>query len=66
MFIKLKDRQYAENPFKAASEQFDGEGSYGNGSAMRVYPVALFYHGNMEEIEKVSRVVLFSIKIKLP
>jgi poly(ADP-ribose) glycohydrolase ARH3 len=37
-----------------AREQFDGSGSYGNGAAMRVSPLALFYHNDLDELKKVS------------
>jgi len=34
---------------EAARRQFDGAGSYGNGAAMRVCPVALFCYDNLEK-----------------
>ncbi len=40
---------YAE----AAKELFGGEGSFGNGAAMRVVPVGLFYHGSPSLYAKV-------------
>lgn len=45
VFRKLKKSQCSE-PFQPASEQFDGAGSYGNGAAMRVHPVGLFFHAS--------------------
>jgi len=30
------------DPFQPAKQQFDGQGSYGNGGAMRICPAALF------------------------
>lgn len=33
------------DPFGPAKEQFQNEGSFGNGAAMRVHPVAMFCHG---------------------
>ena len=54
VFHKVKMPQYANDPYRAASEQFHGQGSYGNGSGMRVFPVALYYHNNCENIEMVS------------
>jgi poly(ADP-ribose) glycohydrolase ARH3 len=38
-----------KDPYGPARLQFAGRGSYGNGSAMRMTPVALFCHQNMEE-----------------
>lgn len=34
---------------RPAREQFNGSGSYGNGAAMRVAPIALFYYANADE-----------------
>lgn len=45
VFRKLKKSQ-CEDPYQPASEQFDGSGSYGNGAAMRVHPIGLFFHAN--------------------
>ena len=36
------DHSSSADVFKPASEQFDGSGSYGNGSAMRAHPVGVF------------------------
>lgn len=40
VFYRLKNSQYI-NPFGPARQQFDGQGSCGNGSAMRISPAAL-------------------------
>ena len=40
---------------RAAQGQFGGEGSYGNGGAMRVAPVALWEHGNLKETARLAR-----------
>ena len=40
IFYKLKNSKYS-NIFTPATEQFDGQGSCGNGSAMRISPAAL-------------------------
>ncbi|EDV25414.1 uncharacterized protein TRIADDRAFT_24625 [Trichoplax adhaerens] len=54
VFSKLRDSNYAD-PEGPASQQFDGSGSYGNGSAMRVAPVALFaYHDPVEEAQTIA------------
>eukprot|EP00092_Neocalanus_flemingeri_P036244 GFUD01039461.1.p1 GENE.GFUD01039461.1~~GFUD01039461.1.p1 ORF type:complete len:366 (-),score=109.19 GFUD01039461.1:56-1153(-) len=40
VFDKLRSTK-CEDPFKPASEQFAGSGSYGNGAGMRAHPIAL-------------------------
>ena len=57
VFEKIKLPSYADQPFKAAAEQFNGDGSYGNGSGMRVFPVALFCHKNYKEVEEVCFII---------
>ena len=49
VFHKLRSQKF-EDPFGPAKEQFDGSGSYGNGGAMRVAPLALFYHSDYKEL----------------
>ncbi|XP_062520738.1 ADP-ribosylhydrolase ARH3-like isoform X2 [Corticium candelabrum] len=41
-----------DDPFRLAREQFDGKGSFGNGAAMRIAPVALYgyYDWDMTEM----------------
>ncbi|MDH7508614.1 MAG: ADP-ribosylglycohydrolase family protein [Methanomassiliicoccales archaeon] len=39
---------------EAARQLFGGVGSYGNGAAMRVAPVALLYHGDVEKLREVA------------
>lgn len=41
VFYKLRNNKYSD-VFAPAMEQFEGEGSCGNGSAMRISPAALF------------------------
>lgn len=41
VFYKLRNTEYSD-VFSPAMEQFKGEGSCGNGSAMRISPAALF------------------------
>nr|XP_032810543.1 ADP-ribose glycohydrolase ARH3 isoform X1 [Petromyzon marinus] len=44
VFEKFQQRAYAgDDVFTPAAEQFEGRGSFGNGGAMRVAPVALAY-----------------------
>ncbi|MFQ6087150.1 MAG: ADP-ribosylglycohydrolase family protein, partial [Candidatus Bathyarchaeia archaeon] len=39
---------------EAAKRLFGGTGSYGNGAAMRVAPVGVFYHDNTEQLRSVA------------
>ncbi len=40
-----------EKPHGPASQQFDGQGSYGNGGAMRIAPAALYgYNGDIKQL----------------
>lgn len=49
IFHKLRAQKFGD-PFGPAREQFDGLGSYGNGGAMRVAPLALFCHSDYNEL----------------
>lgn len=55
VFRKLRQTRFL-HPERPAAEQFGGTGSFGNGGAMRVAPVALFCHGRPVEelIDMVS------------
>jgi len=53
VFEKIRNSKY-ENIFKPASEQFDGSGSYGNGGAMRIAPIALYFYDNYENMLSVA------------
>ncbi|XP_037089173.1 ADP-ribose glycohydrolase ARH3-like [Pollicipes pollicipes] len=48
-------KQECEQPFLPAREQFNGRGSFGNGGAMRVAPVALFCHNNVQSLIDVAK-----------
>jgi len=54
VFHKLRAQNF-EDPFGPAKEQFDGLGSYGNGGAMRVAPLALFCHSDYKELINLVR-----------
>lgn len=54
MFYKLRNDKFAD-VWKPAKEQFEGSGSYGNGGAMRIAPVAVFYRDNYENMIEVAR-----------
>ena len=51
VFERLRDEN-PEDVTLPARSQFDGQGSYGNGAAMRISPVALFSQ-NSAEVQKV-------------
>ncbi|CAH1175613.1 unnamed protein product [Phaedon cochleariae] len=53
VFHKLKTSKF-EDVFKPAAEQFMGSGSYGNGGAMRIAPIGLYYHNNYKIMIKVA------------
>lgn len=60
VFKKLKKSE-CQDPFKPASEQFNGSGSYGNGAAMRIHPIGLFsyktsFSNITENVEKCAKV----------
>lgn len=54
VFEKLRAQKFSD-PTKPASEQFNGSGSYGNGGAMRVAPVALFCHSDYDVMLHVAK-----------
>jgi poly(ADP-ribose) glycohydrolase ARH3 len=59
VFYALKESEY-EDPFGPAKNQFNGTGSYGNGAAMRVAPVALFgVHLPEEQLVSLARDTAF-------
>ncbi|GJQ69353.1 hypothetical protein Trydic_g6480 [Trypoxylus dichotomus] len=47
VFNKLRSSKF-EDIYKPAREQFNGTGSYGNGGAMRISPIPLFFYNNYE------------------
>lgn len=57
VFRKLKESQF-EDVFLPAKEQFDGKGSFGNGAAMRISPIALF--GNNRSGEYMMVIIVLS------
>lgn len=57
VFNKLKKSNY-EDLFMPGQEQFNGEGSFGNGAAMRTSPAALLgYHDNTKLVEVMKHTV---------
>lgn len=53
VFHKLRNSKL-EDVWRPAREQFGGSGSYGNGGAMRVSPVALFSYNNYDEMLNIA------------
>jgi poly(ADP-ribose) glycohydrolase ARH3 len=47
VFSKLRKSKF-DDIYKPASEQFSGSGSFGNGGAMRIAPIALYFYNNYE------------------
>jgi poly(ADP-ribose) glycohydrolase ARH3 len=41
-------------PWDKAAERLYGGGSYGNGSAMRVAPIGVFYHNRLDKLEEIT------------
>jgi poly(ADP-ribose) glycohydrolase ARH3 len=39
---------------EASKKLFGGEGSYGNGAAMRIAPIGLFYHDNADKLREIA------------
>ncbi|XP_064630376.1 ADP-ribosylhydrolase ARH3-like [Lineus longissimus] len=56
VFAALRDQTY-QDVYEAASRQFGGQGSYGNGGAMRIAPAALFgynYDGDEDDLQDLA------------
>ncbi|GLH00526.1 Putative adp-ribosylglycohydrolase posttranslational modification [Gryllus bimaculatus] len=55
VFHKLRAEKF-EDPFGPARAQFNGSGSYGNGGAMRIAPIALFYYKSLSDVIENAKV----------
>ncbi|XP_076294584.1 ADP-ribosylhydrolase ARH3 [Lasioglossum baleicum] len=59
VFHKLRGNKFADI-VKPAKDQFNGQGSYGNGGAMRVAPIALFcykdYNSLVDTVTKATQI----------
>lgn len=53
VFHKLRATKF-EDIYKPAKEQFGGSGSYGNGAAMRISPIGLYFYNNMDGLIKAA------------
>lgn len=61
VFEKLQDTDFRDL-YGPSSEQFEGRGSFGNGGAMRIVPMALFCRSrNYDGKQFVVRLSLFSV-----
>lgn len=49
VFHKLKNSKFTDI-YKPATEQFWGSGSFGNGGAMRIAPIALYFHDDVSKM----------------
>lgn len=54
VFHKLRVQKF-EAVWQPAREQFEGSGSYGNGGAMRIAPVALYFNNNYKEMLNIAK-----------
>ena len=54
VFKKLRTSQF-NDVLAPAKAQFEGTGSFGNGGAMRVAPVALFNYNNVDKVIEMAR-----------
>ncbi|XP_024943511.1 poly(ADP-ribose) glycohydrolase ARH3 isoform X2 [Cephus cinctus] len=54
VFEKLRANRFSDL-FTPAKEQFNGQGSWGNGGAMRITPIALFSHQNIDLLLEMTR-----------
>ena len=54
VFKKLKMNNY-KNVFTPAQQQFHGQGSFGNGAAMRTSPAALVGYRDDQKLVEVSK-----------
>ena len=54
VFEKLRGNRFAD-VVSPAKEQFNGQGSLGNGGAMRVTPIALFCYQNYDKLLETVR-----------
>lgn len=56
VFASLRETKY-QNPYEPGRKQFDGNGSYGNGAAMRCNGLALFAHKQQLDLEATLELV---------
>lgn len=50
----LKRIKEGESWDEASKKLFGGEGSYGNGAAMRIAPIGLFYYDNADKLREIA------------
>ncbi|GAB6024504.1 hypothetical protein CHUAL_009658 [Chamberlinius hualienensis] len=54
VFHSWKDNDF-KDVYKPAGKQFNGKGSFGNGGAMRIAPVALYCYNSTKDMSKMVR-----------
>ncbi|CAH1241314.1 ADPRHL2 [Branchiostoma lanceolatum] len=54
VFYRLLEEDL-QDVFEPSRQQFDGRGSWGNGGAMRVAPVALYAYGDVEKVKDIAK-----------
>lgn len=54
VFQQLNNQNF-QDVWKPAKEQFNGSGSYGNGGAMRIAPVCLFYYNDHTKVLEIAK-----------
>lgn len=54
MFQKLRGNKFSDL-MTPAREQFNGQGSMGNGGAMRVAPIALFCYNDCDQLVNMTK-----------
>ncbi|XP_006819557.1 ADP-ribosylhydrolase ARH3-like [Saccoglossus kowalevskii] len=54
VFEQLLDESLLD-VYEPSRKQFDGSGSYGNGGAMRIAPVALFAYNDLNAMKKIAK-----------
>jgi ADP-ribosylglycohydrolase len=63
VFQTLKDSNY-EDEFKPARDQFEGEGSYGNGGAMRICPAGLFAEKKNYDFSQLQVIYIYKFMLE--
>jgi len=53
--FRVMDRLSAGQAWDQAGEGLFGSGSFGNGSAMRIAPIGVFYHNDDEKLQEAAR-----------
>ncbi len=60
LFGRMKAKRFSD-PFEVSKSQFSGSGSFGNGGAMRITPVALYGLNLSDKEFNVGALVLHAV-----